>query len=269
MAQRKISLTSDNYMSSAPLTLHMEAFEQAWQLLKGREVYINDEIGFVPVSQQTLYGQGLQERANDLSREPKRRYDMYSKPKTNTGLDYYMTVPREDLQEGAYRRYALRRGDTNEIVGSFPMQPLYQGMGSNYKLSGSFKPQMSEIDREHRGQGLYARAMMSMLSGGEAGVPAIESNERNQLSESAHRKLMEMYVPHPYSNMESMSGYRPVKSPNSLRITDAEHIRYNQLPDVRYGSLRSRDPGGLPLRVIDLPSNQTPLPGVQSTLDDF
>lgn len=226
-------------------------------MLKGREVFINDEIGFVPVSQQTLYGDSVAERG-DVARNqnifPERR-------KTNTGLDYYITVPRKDLREGAYRRYALRRGDTNEIVGSFPMQPLYEGIGSNRKLSDSFKPQMSEIDPEHRGQGLYARAMMSMLSGGEAGVPAIESNERNQLSESAHRKLMEMYAPHPYSNMESMSGYRPVE--------EAEHIRYNQLPDVRYGSLRSRDPGGLPLRVIDLPSNQTPLPGVQSTLDDF
>jgi hypothetical protein len=123
----------------------MHPFEQAWTLLKGREVYINDEIGFVPVSQQTLYGQSLQERANDLSREPKRRYDMYSKPKTNTGLDYYVTVPRKDLQEGAYRRYALRRGDTNEIVGSFPMQPLYAGIGSNRKLSGSFKLQLNQM----------------------------------------------------------------------------------------------------------------------------
>ncbi len=239
----------------------MRPFEQAWTLLKGREVYINDEIGFVPASQQTLYGQGLQERANDLSREPKRRYDMYSKPKTNTGLDYYMTVPREDLQEGAYRRYALRRGDTNEIVGSFPMQPLHEGMGSNRKLSGSFKPQMSEIDPEHRGQGLYARAMMSMLSGGEAGVPAIQSNERNQFSESAHRKLMEMYAPHPYSDMESMSGYEPVE--------EAEHIRYNQLFNDGYGSLRSRDPGGLPLRVIDPPRYRMQYPTSQSTLDDF
>jgi len=239
----------------------MSPFDHAWTLLKGRQVLINDEIGFMPVSQQTLYGQGLQERANDLSREPKRRYDMYSKPKTNTGLDYHVTVPKEDLQEGAHRRYALRRGDTNEIVGSFPMMPLYEGTGANYRLSGGFRPQFAQIDPEHRGQGLYARAMMSMLSGGEAGVPAIQSNARNEMSENAHRKLMEMYAPHPYSNMESMSGYEPVE--------DAEHIRYNQLFNDGYGSLRSRDPGGLPLRVIDLPSNQTPLPGVQSTLDDF
>jgi hypothetical protein len=81
---------------------------------------------------------------------------------------------------------------------------------------------------------------------------------------------MEMYARlHHKSLMESMSGYEPVE--------DAEHIRYNQLfndanteyTPTSYGSLRSRDPGGLPLRVIDPPRYRMQYPTSQTTLDDF
>ena len=249
----------------------MQPFEQAWTLLKGRQVYINDEIGFVPVSQQTLHGESVAERG-DIARNqnifPERR-------KTNTGLDYHVTVPREDLREDSNRRYAIRRGDTNEIVGDFPMTPIHE----DGRTIGH-KPMMTNVEEEHRGQNLYARALMSLLSAPEAGTPVV-SNRRNMSSQHAHAKLMGMYQPHPHSSVQLTPTYggdgdqyedinRWFRWPSERPIGQSDEIIYHPLADEGYGSLRSRDPGGLPLRVIDLPSNQTwQLPGVQSTLDDF
>ena len=235
----------------------MQPFEQAWTLLKARKVWTPK--GFIPASQQTLDGVSVADHKPYGGTKPSR---------TNTGLDYHVTVPRKDLREGSDRRYAIRRGDTNEIVGDFPMTPIYE----DGRIIGH-KPMMANVEQEHRGQNLYARALMSLLSAPEAGTPVV-SNKRNMNSQHAHAKLMGMYQPHPHSSVQLTPTYGgdgdQYEDITSRRpIGQSDEIIYHPLEDEGYGSLRQFDPGGLPLRVIDLPSNQTPLPGVQSTLDDF
>ena len=255
----------------------MNPFEHAWTLLKARKVWTPE--GFIPASQQTLHGTSVGQHGWRGDTKPSR---------TNTGLNYYVTVPREDLREGSDRRYAIRRGDTNEIVGDFPMTPIYE----DGRIIGH-KPKIANVGEEHRGQNLYARALLSLLSAPEAGTPVV-SSKRNRSSQPAHKKLMSMYESHPHSSVQltpsaaeryafqrdmfdeqgnlknqglPRSGAEDITSKTPIGHSD--EIIYHPLDDEGYGSLRQFDPGGLPLRVIDLPSNQTPLPGVQSTLDAF
>ena len=227
-----------------------EPMDIAMRLLKAREYYVGGQM--VPSTQRTLTGQSIADRSADLHLE-----DIYddTPPKKYTGLDYHVTVPKSDLQQGFRRRYQVRRGDTNEMIGRIPMIPRYE----KNELSGSFKPQMSEIDSEHRGQNLYARALMGLLSAGDVGG-AIDSTERNAMSEGAHRSLMDMYS-RAGGNLESLTGYEPA--------SESDAVRYNQIFDDGYGSLRTSDPGGLPVRVIN-PDNRPTGPDLaQTDLEDF
>jgi len=180
-------------------------------------------------------------------------------PKQHTGLNYYVSVPKQDLADRhAQRRYAIRRKDTNEIVGSLPMNPQVNPDGGPAR---DYQPPMSRVEEEHQGQNLYARALMGILSAGKIGVPALISNERNALSEGAHRALMDKYSRQPGSNLESLTGYSPVEG--------ADGVRYNQLFNDGYGSLRSTDPGGLPVRAFDLPRKRYGPDYAQTDLEDF
>tara|TARA_R100000734_G_C3269183_1_gene65597 strand:- start:24 stop:740 length:717 start_codon:yes stop_codon:yes gene_type:complete len=233
----------------------------------------------VPDTQTTLTGQSIAERA--FRSEP--RY-VSQAPKQYTGLDYHVTIPKQDLANPLHsRRYAIRRGDTDEIVGSLPMNPTYvrephrnlssgSGLGvpvrvdgaslvnSPYSsVTGDYKPSYSNIDPEHRGQNLYARALMGLLSAGDAGAPIV-STERNAMSEGAHRSLMDMYS-RAGGNLESLTGYEPA--------SESDAVRYNQIFDDGYGSLRTFDPGGLPVRVIDAPSKRSGMDLAQTDLEDF
>jgi len=234
----------------------MRPFEQAWRLLKAREYNVGGRM--VPDTQTTLTGQSIAERAFRL--EP--RY-VSQAPKQYTGLDYHVTIPKQDLANPLYsRRYAIRQGDTDEIVGSLPMNPTYTSdreLGES-RVTGDYKPSYSNIDPEHRGQNLYARALMGLLSAGDAGAPIV-STERNAMSEGAHRSLMDMYS-RAGGNLESLTGYEPA--------SESDAIRYNQIFDDGYGSLRTFDPGGLPVRVIDAPNKRrSGMDLAQTDLEDF
>ena len=237
----------------------MKPIEQAWQLLKAREYNVGGRM--VPDTQTTLTGQSIAERAFRL--EP--RY-VSRAPKQYTGLDYHVTIPKQDLANPLHsRRYAIRRGDTDEIVGSLPMNPTYTyprgiasaGLSGGYAPTGDYKPSYSHIDPEHQGQNLYARALMGLLSAGDAGA-SIVSTERNAMSEGAHRSLMDMYS-RAGGNLESLTGYEPA--------SESDAVRYNQIFDDGYGSLRAFDPGGLPVRVINPPVDRFTNP--QTDLGDF
>ena len=131
---------------------------------------------------------------------------------------------------------------------------------SGIGFTGDWKPQMSTLDRKHQGQNLYARALMGMLSAGDVGVP-IMSDERNAASEGAHRSLMDMYS-RAGGNLESLTGYEPA--------SESDSVRYNQIFNDGYGSLRTFDPGGLPVRVINEPrSNRSGMDFAQKDLEDF
>lgn len=227
-------------------------------LLKGRSILIGDT--FHPVNQPTLFGQTMLERARDIQTESENTQPT----KRNTGLNYYVTVPRNDLGSNLLsRRYAIRRGDTDEIIGSLPMSPVYSNPREQMRFlrepTGDFKPTRSNIDREHRGQNLYARALMGILSAGDAGAPIV-STERNEMSEGSHRNLMDMYS-RAGGNVESLSGYEPAE--------ESDGVRYNQIFNDGYGSLRTNDPGGLPVRVIDTPSSVQYPKYKQTNLEDF
>jgi hypothetical protein len=131
------------------------------------------------------------------------------------------------------------------------------------RASGDYKPSYSNIDPEHRGQNLYARALMGLLSAGDAGAPIV-STERNAMSEGSHRALMDMYS-RAGGNLESLSGYEPAE--------ESEGVRYNQLFNDGYGSLRTNDPGGLPVRVINPPRveqhKRSGMDLAQKDLEDF
>ena len=219
--------------------------------------------------------------------EQRIRRTAYGAPaKQHTGLNYHVTIPKQDLANPLNsRRYAIRRGDTDEIVGSLPMNPTYgppkpefTGSGteddpfttdsldeplpretSSITFTGDYKPSYSKIDPEHRGQNLYARALMGLLSAGDAGAPIV-STERNAMSEGAHRSLMDMYS-RAGGNLESLTGYEPA--------SESDAVRYNQIFDDGYGSLRTFDPGGLPVRVIDAPSKRSGMDLAQTDLEDF
>ena len=238
----------------------MQPFDAAWRLLKAREYDVGGQM--VPSTQRTLTGQSIAGRSADLRLE-----DIYddTPPKKYTGLDYHVTVPKQDLDAPHNsRRYAIRRGDTDEIVGSLPMHPTYLNRVAN-TLSGNYKPSFSRIDSEHQGQNLYARALMGLLSAGDAGAPIV-STERNAMSEGAHRSLMDMYS-RAGGNLESLTGYEPA--------SESDAVRYNQIllqglfDDDRYGFLRTFDPGGLPVRVIDAPSKRSGIDLAQTDLEDF
>ena len=130
---------------------------------------------------------------------------------------------------------------------------------SSITFTGDYKPSYSNIDPEHRGQNLYARALMGLLSAGDAGAPIV-STERNAMSEGAHRSLMDMYS-RAGGNLESLTGYEPV--------SESDAVRYNQIFDDGYGSLRTFDPGGLPVRVIDAPNKRSGMDLAQTDLEDF
>jgi hypothetical protein len=222
-------------------------------LLKGHSILIGDT--FHPVNQ---FGQTMRERARDIQTELKNTQPA----KRNTGLNYYVTVPRQDLESPhSSRRYAIRRGDTDEIIGSLPMNPTYHhSRYSNLsRVTGDYKPSYSNIDPEHRGQNLYARALMGLLSAGDAGAPIV-STERNEMSEGSHRNLMDMHS-RAGGNLESLSGYEPAE--------ESDGVRYNQIFNDGYGSLRTNDPGGLPVRVIDAPSKRSGIDFAQTNLEDF
>tara|TARA_R100000900_G_scaffold118785_2_gene93471 strand:- start:1933 stop:3240 length:1308 start_codon:yes stop_codon:yes gene_type:complete len=257
-----------------------EPMDIAMRLLKAREYDVGGRM--VPDTQTTLTGQSVADRAADLQRqsvqtklpglplpygvrpgralrEIHRRERESRVPKQNTGLDYHVTVPKKDLENThSMRRYAIRRGDTDEIVGSLPMHPTYLNRVAN-TLSGNYKPSFSRIDSEHQGQNLYARALMGLLSARNLGV-GIESTERNAMSEGAHRSLMDMYS-RAGGNLESLTGYEPA--------SESDAVRYNQIFDDGYGSLRTFDPGGLPVRVIDLPNRRSGPDLAQTDLYDF
>ena len=112
------------------------------------------------------------------------------------------------------------------------------------RVTGDYKPIHSRVNEEHQGQNLYARALMGLLSAGDVGAPIV-STERNAMSEGAHRSLMDMYS-RAGGNLESLTDYEPA--------SESDAVRYNQIFNDGYGSLRSSDPGGLPVRVLDLPS---------------
>jgi len=232
----------------------MRPLEQAWQLLKAREYDVGGQM--VPDTQTTLTGQSIADRAADLHLD-----DIYAdpRPKQYTGLDYHVSVPKQDLESSrSARRYAIRRGDTDEIVGTMPMAPTYLSRVGN-TLSGDYKPIHSRVNEGHQGQNLYARALMGLLSTGDIGAPIV-STERNAMSEGSHRALMDMYS-RAGGNLESLTGYEPA--------SESDAVRYNQIFNDGYGSLRSSDPGGLPVRTIDLPSRRRGPDYAQKDLEDF
>ena len=257
-----------------------EPMDIATQLLKARVYDVGGRE--LPETQTTLTGQSIAERARALAKPP----PSSRAPKQHTGLNYHVTIPKQDLANPLNsRRYAIRRGDTDEIVGSLPMNPTYgppkpefTGSGteddpfttdsldeplpretSSITFTGDYKPSYSNIDPEHRGQNLYARALMGLLSAGDAGAPIV-STERNAASEGAHRSLMDMYS-RAGGNLESLTGYEPA--------SESDAVRYNQIFDDGYGSLRTFDPGGLPVRVIDAPSKRSGMDLAQTDLEDF
>ena len=184
-------------------------------------------------------------------------------------LDYYLTLPREDLEAGV-RNYALRRGDTNEIVGEFPMGQVHGERLTHKPEYVGHIPLQAKIDPEHRGKGLYARAMMSLLSAPEIGT-AIISDPRNKKSARSHRQLMDMYTPHASEetpsqtyygytdlNLNRRGGQTTARDPRTVPTNPArrDSIIYQPLEVEGYGSLRQFDPGGLPLRFAAPSSNQ-------------
>jgi len=214
----------------------------------------------VPDTQTTLTGQSIADRAADLEMGIPFRERMRPRaPKQHTGLNYYVSIPRSHLGGPLVgRNYQIRRRDTDEVVGDIPMGPVYGT--SDVGFTGDWKPQMSRISREHQGQNLYARALMGILSAGDVGVPIV-STERNAASEGAHRSLMDMYS-RAGGNLESLTGYEPASESND--------VRYNKIFNDGYGSLRTFDPGGLPVRVINEPrSNRSGMDFAQTDLEDF
>ena len=127
------------------------------------------------------------------------------------------------------------------------------------RVTGDYKPSYSHIDPEHRGQNLYARALMGLLSAGDAGAPIV-STERNEMSEGSHRNLMDMHS-RTGGNLESLRDGVPAE--------ESDGVRYNQIFNDGYGSLRTNDPGGLPVKVIDAPSSVQYPKYKQTNLEDF
>ena len=254
-----------------------EPMDLAMRLLKGRVYYIGDQA--IPETQTTLTGQSIADRAADLEMDIPFRERMEPRAsKQYTGLNYYVSIPKRELAGIRRRNYEIRRGDTDEIVGKIPMDDQYLStlyspfpkqtpnvaMFGESVHSGDYKPIYSQILPEHQGQNLYARALMGLLSAGDAGVQII-SDERNAASEGAHRSLMDMYS-RAGGNLESLTGYEPASESNA--------VRYNQIFNDGYGSLRTFDPGGLPVRVIDEPSKRLGSPVkqmdlAQTDLEDF
>lgn len=240
----------------------MKPMDLAWQLLKGRVYDVGGRE--LPQTQRTLTGATLLERAIALAKPP----PSSRAPKQDTGLNYHVTVPKGDLENPLYsRRYAIRRGDTDEIVGSLPMNPTHtfdRELGES-RVTGDYKPSFARVDSEHQGQNLYARALMGLLSAPYVGAPIV-STERNAMSEGAHRSLMDMHS-RAGGKLESLTGYEPASESDSLRYKPLKQMDY--LPDDGYGSLRAFDPGGLPVRVIDAPSKRSGIDYAQTDLEDF
>ena len=143
---------------------------------------------------------------------------------------------------------------------TYPRGIAGAGLSGGSIPTGDYKPSFAQIDSEHQGQNLYARALMGLLSAGDAGAPIV-STERNAMSEGAHRSLMDMYS-RAGGNLESLTGYEPA--------SESDAVRYNQIFDDGYGSLRTFDPGGLPVRVIDAPNKRrSRMDLAQTDLEDF
>ena len=78
-----------------------------------------------------------------------------------------------------------------------------------------------------------------------------------------------MYSRQPGSNLESTTGYSPAAESDSVRYNQLGALRSNeQMYNDDYGSLRSSDPGGLPVRAFDLPREKRG-PYGQTDLEDF
>ena len=242
----------------------MDAFDQAWSLLKELRYGKNIRLpkGYYPPSQQTIYGGSVSPSGFPVKVPEK-------STRAADSLDYYLTLPREDLEAGV-RNYALRRGDTNEIVGEFPMGQVHGEDKTHDPEYIGHIPLQTKIDPEHRGKGLYARAMMSMLSAPEIGT-AIISDHRNEKSARSHRQLMDMYTPHASEetpsqtyhgytdlNLNRRGGRVTARDPRNMPTNPAwrDSAIYHPLEVEGYGSLRQFDPGGLPLRFADPSSNQ-------------
>tara|TARA_R100000995_G_scaffold84339_1_gene62699 strand:- start:1144 stop:1926 length:783 start_codon:yes stop_codon:yes gene_type:complete len=237
----------------------MKPLEQAWDLLKAKQYHHSRTDRWIPETQTTLGQHGFKGAADNLTDALLDDNYAYSteRPDSRRG-DYYVSLPKQDLRSDT-RRYKIHSADDDKVAGWTDMM---RGLLSTDDIEQeTYKPTYALVNPTHRGQDLYNRALLGILSAqGPADIGSLSSSDRTMASATSHQKLQQdlAKLGEGYFSREGGLGYdEPTFSP--LPPSQTNEYTYlslgNYSPPSLYGDLRARDPGGLPMRIIDEPQS--------------